>query len=673
MAKSKSNIQNPPEQHAPYILPLLVLLMSVVYALTLSPTVSGGDSGELIVVAYKLGVAHPPGYPLFTILGHLMTYLPIGSIAQCVNMLSVISLIVAGILTFKILVRWTRNPWAAFFTCGLFAFSPLTWRYAVTTEVFALNIFFVSLLCYLFLRYLESQEIKWVYWLVLSMALGFSNHHTLIFVAIPLSICVVIRDYRSLFKPKILLICLGLFIIGLLPYLYLPWASSKQEMFSWGNITTWKGFLIHFLRREYGTFELASGLEKAGFFVNIYHYLLNCFRQMLYVGFPLAIYGIWHLLRQRNGRIYALTLLCSLCFYLVVFNALSNIDLNNRLYYDVHSRFWLLPNWILFCFAALGFVSLIDRLRTLKRFFLRRSLIFPTFALILVGLQIGLNYKVSDHSKNRVFERLGKATLDSVPREGLLLLRGDVYVNAVRYIQECDYYRTDVKAIPVDTLWRTWMKPLVQKRFPDVVVPGEVYRYVISQPNQFNLKDFFDANYGRQPIFIGKLVLAEEEVIKDHYRLWNIGFLNKVSLEKEELQVAEYERDARAFFEMAPPKIGEFRDKSWEAFVYYNYWDRQLKRAEQLLFYGAEKNNPPEIVLAGTAILEKIIAEQATPPSIAYKNLGVAYQFLSRSRPMYKERMIRAWKKYLTLAPQSDPELPAIKKKVYRGEQQARK
>src|ERR1043166_4632231 len=58
------------------------------YILTLAPTVTLVDSGELILAAKTLGVAHPPGFPLYVLLAHLFTWLPIGSVAFRVNFAS---------------------------------------------------------------------------------------------------------------------------------------------------------------------------------------------------------------------------------------------------------------------------------------------------------------------------------------------------------------------------------------------------------------------------------------------------------------------------------------------------------------------------------------------------------------------------------------------------------
>src|SRR2546428_8047723 len=72
----------------------------LVYCLTLAPTVTLVDSGELIVAARFLGVAHPPGFPLYLILAHLFSFVPIGNIAVRINSASAIfATLAAGILT----------------------------------------------------------------------------------------------------------------------------------------------------------------------------------------------------------------------------------------------------------------------------------------------------------------------------------------------------------------------------------------------------------------------------------------------------------------------------------------------------------------------------------------------------------------------------------------------
>src|SRR3989442_2832967 len=64
---------------------MVFLVALVLYSWTLAPTVTLVDSGELIVVAHGLGVAHPPGFPLWVLLAHLASLVPLGNVAIRVN------------------------------------------------------------------------------------------------------------------------------------------------------------------------------------------------------------------------------------------------------------------------------------------------------------------------------------------------------------------------------------------------------------------------------------------------------------------------------------------------------------------------------------------------------------------------------------------------------------
>jgi len=121
-----------------------------VYLTTLAPTVTFVDSGELIAAASSLGVAHPPGFPLYTLVAHVATWLPFGSVAQRVHLVSAVSAAAAAamltLVAFELLRRQSREPapWtiavAALSAGALFAFSRSLWAYATVAEVYALNI-----------------------------------------------------------------------------------------------------------------------------------------------------------------------------------------------------------------------------------------------------------------------------------------------------------------------------------------------------------------------------------------------------------------------------------------------------------------------------------------------------------------------------------------------------
>jgi len=154
---------------------MIFFLVYIVYYFTLYPSVPGGDSGELLSEACSWGTAHPPGYPLFTMLSRGMAHIPIwkliisssGSypfvqvmidfhpqVAWKVNHLcGVLGAFSAAFLwsaTNQILVATSMSHMKAIASLGafLYSFTPLVWEYSITAEVFALNNCLCSMMIY---------------------------------------------------------------------------------------------------------------------------------------------------------------------------------------------------------------------------------------------------------------------------------------------------------------------------------------------------------------------------------------------------------------------------------------------------------------------------------------------------------------------------------------------
>src|SRR6266581_4146523 len=85
------------------------LIALAVYVGTLAPTVTFVDSGELIVAAKNLGVAHPPGTPFYVPLAHLFTLLPIGNLALRVNFASALFAALAAATTSLLVIEILRR------------------------------------------------------------------------------------------------------------------------------------------------------------------------------------------------------------------------------------------------------------------------------------------------------------------------------------------------------------------------------------------------------------------------------------------------------------------------------------------------------------------------------------------------------------------------------------
>src|SRR4051812_33843653 len=98
--RPKTQEESSPRKHVSVCAAFVFVAALLLYARTLASTVTLVDSGELIVAAHSLGVAHPPGFPLYVILAHLASLLPFGNVAVRVNFVSALfAAFAAGMLT----------------------------------------------------------------------------------------------------------------------------------------------------------------------------------------------------------------------------------------------------------------------------------------------------------------------------------------------------------------------------------------------------------------------------------------------------------------------------------------------------------------------------------------------------------------------------------------------
>ncbi len=202
------------------ILAGVVFLFSfIVYFTTMAPTVSFWDCGEFIATSYTLGVPHPPGSPLFLIIGRIFSMLPLSSdIAFRVNIISPIISALANMLLYliivKVVVHWRKsitniNDALVVFGGALvgalaFAFSDSHWFNAVEAEVYAMSTFFTAIVVWLILHWSERAEDKGNerYILIIAYMVGLAiGVHLLNLLALPF-IALVIYFRKQEFEWK---------------------------------------------------------------------------------------------------------------------------------------------------------------------------------------------------------------------------------------------------------------------------------------------------------------------------------------------------------------------------------------------------------------------------------------------------------------------------------------
>ncbi|MBN2289830.1 MAG: DUF2723 domain-containing protein, partial [Candidatus Glassbacteria bacterium] len=195
---------------------LSFLFVLVFYVLTMAPSVTFWDAGEFIAASYCLGVPHPPGTPLFVLIGRVLAVLPVhGEIAARLNLVSVLSGALSGLLicliAVKILETMVDDPEkpgarlvvsAGAFTCSIIPpFLYTVWSNSTEFEVYSVattTIFFCGWLMIYMGSLKESKRIKNILLLVVYIvSLSIANHLIVLLVAPAVIAYTLLHDRRN--------------------------------------------------------------------------------------------------------------------------------------------------------------------------------------------------------------------------------------------------------------------------------------------------------------------------------------------------------------------------------------------------------------------------------------------------------------------------------------------
>ena len=209
------------------------LVSFVVYFLTLGPSVGLEDSGELAVAGDHLGVPHPPGYPIWSMISYVfarvfsfVTFrgqpnpawaIALGSAvfgalaAGCTAML--ITRSAADMLAGAGAERRDRPAIADDVLCWVggvagslvFAFSPVMWSQSTIVEVYSLGAFFLMLVMLLTYRWMRRPSDKLLWVTAFVFGLGLTNYQVLLLAALPLVVIIFLRDI-ALFRDFLLVV-----------------------------------------------------------------------------------------------------------------------------------------------------------------------------------------------------------------------------------------------------------------------------------------------------------------------------------------------------------------------------------------------------------------------------------------------------------------------------------
>ncbi|HVZ77139.1 MAG TPA: DUF2723 domain-containing protein [Gemmatimonadaceae bacterium] len=275
---SSSELDYRPSYLAAGIAALCVL---VLYLVTLAPSTAMWDTSEYIAAAYTLGLPHPPGNPLFVLLGRVMSLLPIApTVAQRINVFAALCSAAAAAMWFltteRILVGWFPERWqrilgASFATIiGATAFT--VWNQSVVNEkVYTVSLAGIAIISWLMIRWSDDPDGRKADRLLVLVAyllgLGYANHMAGMLAAPAVGLAVLVRRPKTIMRWRLILACLGALVFGLTPFATQPIRAAYYPAINEGEPTacrnglhmdctlskgTYDAFMYNFNRGQYG-------------------------------------------------------------------------------------------------------------------------------------------------------------------------------------------------------------------------------------------------------------------------------------------------------------------------------------------------------------------------------------------------------------------------------------
>ncbi len=208
----------------------------------------GVDGGDLVSAAYSLGVAHPPGYPTYLLMGKAFSLIPWGNVAHRLDVMSATFAAAAVLMTCWTTARLAKAAGASETVAALAAMvsalalatSTILWSQAVIAEVYTTYVFFLAAVVLCLLRWRQSPgQARWLWLAALLGGLGLGSHLTLALTLLPAAAWVFLWRHPS---RRALAGASMSFVLGLSVFLYLPWRAAHNPPINWGDAATWSGF-----------------------------------------------------------------------------------------------------------------------------------------------------------------------------------------------------------------------------------------------------------------------------------------------------------------------------------------------------------------------------------------------------------------------------------------------
>jgi hypothetical protein len=506
---------------------IVILAVMILYLVTLAPSTAMWDTSEYIAAAYTLGLPHPPGNPLFVLIGRVFSIIPLfgPNVATRINVLAALcSAVSAGmwfLITERVLVGWFPQRWqritGGVLAAAIGATAFTVWNQSVVNEkVYTVSLVGIAIISWLMIRWSDDPDGRRADRILVLVAyilgLGYANHMGGMLAAPAAAVAVVVRRPRTLLRWRLLAACIGALIFGITPFAIQPIRAAWNPPLNEGEPTacrtglhfsctfskgTYDAFMYNFNRGQYGKPDVTD--RQAPFTAQVdmwwFYFKWQWFRdpqlknqvaQGVLGGLflVLGLFGAWvHFQRDRRSfwyfATYMLTVTMILIYYLnFKYGSSQSPELGDSVPREVRDRdyffLWSFSAWGVW--AALGLMYIWENLAalfgTVETRYARQTVVLPsresllktTPILLLAGIPLLTNIHTAPRRGQTYTRDFAHDLLDSVEPYGVLVTVGDNDTFPLWYAQEVEGIRKDVVVANTSLLNTDWYTRQIIRR-----------------------------------------------------------------------------------------------------------------------------------------------------------------------------------------------------------------
>lgn len=468
------------------------------FVITSAPLVTTGDSGELVAAAFTLGIPHPPGYPLYMLLGKAATLLPVGNVASRTNMLAGILVALCAVMVYLSgceLAGKKRSDAAAAVALG-WAFSRISWSQATYSEVYPLQLLLSLAALYAAVRTAREPDFRYAATASFFTGLSIAGHYAAI-MYVPAVAFFILYSGRIKWGVAMLAWVAAFFTAGLSAFIYLPARAMTAPLVNWGNPDSPARFIRHITRASYGdlgavaikfagggrwaviaalaciavaamviarrsrykmawdktaaisvwlvsaalsAYVVTSGVTSA----SADYFIKTAYSGGIAAAVPFVLIGLWAAYRKDLGSLLSVTLLLFVAGSVTLYRIPVTWSFD---FTSLSDKFFLSFGAAAYIIAAAGAAHLFDGVLP-ARFGLARA---GYVCAVIPAAFIAVNYTAMDQSRNYLAHDYTTAILRTLEQDSVFLANGDNHIFLSAYARFVEEARPDVDIFASDS------------------------------------------------------------------------------------------------------------------------------------------------------------------------------------------------------------------------------